>query len=166
MPLTMPEWMKSPRGMALIGAGIGVPVAIAAFYAYKLRQTIVTVTTSRADQVACDPTTDVTVTVTVTDGFGRPRAFEPLHLEAYIDGGLLGKTDVVTSPAGDFRFTIGAKDWCRKSEHIKTDQTATLTITATARNVTGAASITVKFKACEYWKTGTGCPSDYPYGCP
>jgi hypothetical protein len=163
--MPVPEWVKSPKGIALIGAGIGIPAAIAAFYIVKLRQTIVTVTTSRPDQIACDPTTDVTVTITVTDGLGRPRAFEPLTIELFIDGMSAGKWDVRTNPAGAFTFSLPAKGWCSRVSHTDTEETFMLTIMGTAREASGVAAITVKVKACTNWTSNPDCPSDYPYGC-
>jgi hypothetical protein len=161
--MPIPEWMKSPKGMAFIGAGIAVPVGIGAFYIYKLRQTIVTVTMSSREIKACGA--PVTITATVTDGFGRPRAFEPVRW--FVDGVERKDWAGLTDPAGKHVLHIWVP--CGKSPHQDTTERFSVTFTAVARDAAGSATGSVVFEECTNFSKEpdtTKCPKEYPYPCP
>jgi len=131
-----------------VGAGLGLT-----FLLYRMKQTIITVATSKAVHYACKPTEDTyTLTVTITDGFGRPRANESFTLRTYINGTKVSEDTFTTDSEGQWSGTLY---WygCRKAtEHQDTEARYTATHEVTCRGAVGKASIVVVFWACIDYK--------------
>jgi hypothetical protein len=101
---TFREFIKSPKGMALV---IGAPVAaggIIGFYilASKMRKVSITAT---PETTRCDRTKACTITVTITDLFGRPVANEEFTLNLYVYGQLVTSETYKTASNGQWTAT-------------------------------------------------------------
>jgi hypothetical protein len=94
---TFQEFIKSPKGMALV---IGAPVAaggIIAAYVLLSKKVNITVAVDKPTVNLCKDY--YTISATVTDGFGRPIANEEIIFRFYIEGQKIGE---------DIKRTTGA----------------------------------------------------------
>jgi hypothetical protein len=145
---TFSEFIKSPKGMALV---IGVPVAaggIAVAYILLSRKTNVTVTVDKPTVNLCQD--KYTITATVTDGFGRPIANEPITFRFYIAGTKVGEDyNSMTSADGTCSVTIC---WQTRtdvpSQHIDTEARYQVTHEVECRGAKGYASNTLVLPVC------------------
>jgi hypothetical protein len=142
------EFVRSKKGMALV---IGAPVAvggITATYILLSKKTNVTVATDKPTAVFCKDY--YTITATVTDGFGRPIANEPVTFRFYIQGTKVGEDyNSMTSADGTCSVTLC---WMTKPDitpqHIDTEERVDIIHEVECRGAKGYATVTEVLQVC------------------
>jgi hypothetical protein len=138
----------SPKTVALTVipiAGVGIGLT---FYLWKLRQKIITITFDKPQTNACTPDTQG-VTISITDGLGRPLADKEFTLQLYFNGNAGPQYTLRTGADGTWRTTWSEADWYTdKQIHLDQDVLETVTFEVTCDNQVARNSYTALFKAC------------------
>jgi hypothetical protein len=146
--VTFGEFVRSRKGMALV---IGAPVAVGGItvtYILLSKKTNVTVAIDKATVNLCADR--YTITATVTDGFGRPIANEPITFRFYIGGTQVG-TDYNSMTAADGTCSV-TLCWQTNpdvtAQHIDTEARYSVTHEVECRGAKGYASNTLVLPVC------------------
>jgi len=144
--MAVPEWLKTPRNVLLVtvpvvGLGLG-----GTFYFLKKRQQIVTVTVDQAVATLCK--TWITITVTITDGFGNPCPNETFTLRIYLEATLVEERTLTTGPDGTWVSKVCWHAPEAPSQHVDTETRLTVTYTAEAPRAKGSATHVIVVPAC------------------
>jgi len=170
---TFKEFIKSPKGVATVIGSSAAAVGIVGFYLFQSRRRVISIVFDKPSVKACTPDSQG-VTITITDGFGRPLANKEFTLQIYFDSSPAFSEPVKlkTGADGTWRSAWSEQDWFTSSpSHVDTDVSETVTWEVGCDGYTATASYTAVFTACTNfslccrWNTNQGyfcspaCPS-------
>lgn len=146
--MSIKEFLLSKKGVAFVWTPMAATVGITATYFLLSRARKVTITADKAQAQFC--TEPYTLTVTVTDGLGRPVPREEVTLRFYINGNYRDDLDLkrITGPDGKISVSLCWECPQCPPQHIDEEQRVIITNEAVCKGASDSVDVVEVLPVC------------------